>query len=117
LAWLIPQTGILAGLFVPMPVPTVIWIIAQFGWHARDVTARLLPKWFCFGKRAVGTLRILENGRDARLLTAGKGRGTKPGDCGAASFADGRRRSRGLRQAALGWRNRSRALPHSLHQF
>jgi hypothetical protein len=77
LAWLIPQTGILAGLFVPMPVPTVIWIIAQFGWHARDVTARLLPKWFCFGKRAVGTLRILENGRDARLLTAGKGRGIK----------------------------------------
>src|ERR1700732_4873205 len=76
-----------------MPVPTVIWIIAQFGWHARDVTARLLPKWFCFGKRAVGTLRILENGRDARLLTAGKGRGTKPGDCGAGSFADGCRRS------------------------
>ena len=42
-----------------MPVPNVIWIIAQFGWHARDVTARLLAKWFCFGKRAVGTLRIL----------------------------------------------------------
>jgi hypothetical protein len=28
LAWWIPQTAIVAGLFVPVPVRTVIWIVA-----------------------------------------------------------------------------------------
>jgi|SRR3984893_2727158 len=28
LAWWIPQAALLAGLFIPMPVRTVIWIIA-----------------------------------------------------------------------------------------
>src|SRR5262249_46455087 len=53
------------------------------GRHRLDTAAasspsKLRPKWLRLSEGAVGTLCILEHGRDARLLTAGK---TSGGEC------------------------------------